>query len=154
MKNTLLKKEERKCCVCDKRLFGRSDKVFCDIKCKNKYHSELRKHTQTASVTTTKILNKNYSILCVLLGEKSNKFMIKKLFLESKGFNFDIVSGLEKTNFGLKMKVYEFSWYFCKNDNIVVKRDDEASEISPFVYKRWKNHFQKLETKPQLSNLN
>jgi hypothetical protein len=147
MENSLFKKEERKCCVCDKKLFGRSDKVFCDIHCKNKYHAEMRKHTKTASVETTKILNKNYAILCVLLGENCKRFKVKKLHLETHGFNFQTISGLEKTTLGQKMKIYEFSWYYSKDDNIVVLRDSEQSAISPFVYKRWENQYKKLQTK-------
>jgi hypothetical protein len=146
MENSLFKKEERKCCVCDKKLFGRSDKVFCDIHCKNKYHAELRKHTKTASAETTKILNKNYAILCVLLGENCKRFKVKKLHLETHGFNFQTISGLEKTPLGQKMKIYEFSWYYSKDDNIVVLRDSEQSAISPFVYKRWENQYKKLQT--------
>ncbi len=146
MENVLFKRDERKCCVCDKKLFGRSDKVFCDIHCKNKYHSELRKHSQTASATTTKILNKNYAILCVLLGQNCKKYKVKKLFLESKGFNFQTISGLEKTTYGQKMKIYEFSWYYSSEDNIVVLRDNEQSKISPYVYKRWEYHYKKLES--------
>jgi hypothetical protein len=146
MENSLFKKEERKCCVCDKKLFGRSDKVFCDIHCKNKYHAEMRKHTKTASAETTKILNKNYAILCVLLGENCKRFKVKKLHLETHGFNFQTISGLEKTTLGQKMKIYEFSWYYSKDDNIVVLRDSEQSAISPFVYKRWENQYKKLQT--------
>ena len=146
MENSLFKKEERKCCVCDKKIFGRSDKVFCDIHCKNKYHAEMRKHTKTASAETTKILNKNYAILCVLLGENCKRFKVKKLHLETHGFNFQTISGLEKTTLGQKMKIYEFSWYYSKDDNIVVLRDSEQSAISPFVYKRWENQYKKLQT--------
>jgi hypothetical protein len=147
MENTLFKKEERKCCVCDKKLFGRSDKVFCDIHCKNNYHAQLRKNTKTATATTTKILNKNYVILCLLLGENCRRFKIKKLQLEKDGFNFQTISGFEKTNLGQKMKIYEFSWYYSTDDNIVVMRDNEQSPIAPFVYKRWEIHYKKLQTK-------
>jgi hypothetical protein len=39
----------RLCCVCDKPLYGRSDKVFCDIRCKNTYHAEIRKYLKNNS---------------------------------------------------------------------------------------------------------
>ena len=146
MENKIFKRETKKCCVCDKTLIGRSDKVFCDIQCKNKYHAEVRKHTQTAAAQTTKILNKNYVILCLLLGENCKRFKIKKLALETAGFNFNIISGLDKTTFGPKMKIYEFSWYYSTEDNIVVMRDNEQSPISPYIYKRWINHFKKLQS--------
>jgi hypothetical protein len=146
MQNLIFKREEKTCCVCNKTLIGRSDKVFCDISCKNKYHCEVRKHSKTAAAQTTKILNKNYVILCLLLGQNCKRFKIKKLELETHGFNFRTISGIEKTNYGSKMKVYEFSWYYGASDNIVILRDNEQSPISPFIYKKWESHFKKFQS--------
>jgi hypothetical protein len=39
----------RLCCVCDKPLYGRSDKVFCDVKCKNIYHAEIRNYLKKSA---------------------------------------------------------------------------------------------------------
>lgn len=128
----------RRCCVCDSRLHGRSDKVFCNNTCKNKYHSSLRKHTKSVSVQTINKLNRNYQILCLLLGEDSDKFSISKLELIRHGFQFEVVSGIESHKFGLKLSVYEFSFHVIKNQEIIVTRNTNQSEISPYVYKRWK----------------
>ncbi len=97
-------KPTRLCCVCDKPLYGRSDKVFCDIGCKNAYHSDVRKHTKSASAVNIKILRKNYIILCGLLGSPCDKYVIKKLKLKDLGFNFDVISGISKTPYGLKIR--------------------------------------------------
>ena len=136
----------KQCCVCDKALYGRSDKVFCDIHCKNKYHSDVRKHTRQASAVNIKLLKKNYETLCMLLGDSCERLVIKKLALEEMGFRFDIISGMEKTSYGLKMNIFEFSWYYSSNNNIVVLQDGGQTRISPFMYKRWKRKLEPLQT--------
>jgi hypothetical protein len=37
-----------KCKICSKILVGRSDKLFCSLRCKNYYHTNLRKATKIA----------------------------------------------------------------------------------------------------------
>ncbi|MES2587581.1 MAG: hypothetical protein V4622_01295 [Bacteroidota bacterium] len=133
------------CCVCDSKLFGRSDKVFCNVNCKNKYHAELRRHNKTVSKETIKILNKNYQTLCFLLGKNCSKFKINKLELERKGFNYEIVSGFSQTKFGFKLKIYEFSLYITHHNQVIISRDSEQSEISPFVYERWERFYKNNE---------
>src|SRR5690606_21187362 len=101
----------RLCVICDSKLFGRSDKVFCSTKCKNYYHAEIRKTNKTVSKETIKQLYKNYRILSELIGINCPKFQINKLVLQRKGFDFDSVSGIEVNKFGFKLKVFDFSWY-------------------------------------------
>lgn len=137
----------RKCCVCDSKLHGRSDKVFCNTSCKNKYHSSLRKHTKSVSVQTINKLNRNYQILCLLLGEDAERFSINKLELIRHGFHFEVVSGIESHKFGLKFSVYEFSFYLSKNQEVFVTRDTSQSPISPYVYKRWNRTIKQNVTK-------
>lgn len=137
----------RTCCVCDSQLYGRSDKVFCNISCKNKYHGVLRKHNKSVSTQTINKLNKNYQILCYLLGENSDSFVISKLELIRLGFQFEILSGIESNKFGFKFSIYEFTYYVRKNKEIVVDRSSAHSEISPYVYKRWKNTYSHLQMK-------
>lgn len=133
-------KNIRKCCVCDAQLYGRSDKVFCGIKCKNTYHGAVRRDNKSVSSTCIDILHKNYGILRLMMAKKCNRMVVKKLYLEKLKFNFTAITGIEKTPLGVKMKIFEFSWYFSKNDNIVVFQESEQSTISPFLLKRWEYH--------------
>jgi hypothetical protein len=136
----------RKCCVCNKQLYGRSDKVFCDIHCKNKYHQDVRKHTHSVASNNIKILNRNYVILIQLLGIKGKKITINKLALQELDFDFTTVSGFEKTKLGIKMKVYEISWYYTTHDNIVIFQNNDQRLLSPYVYKRWEMQWQEKQT--------
>lgn len=145
-----LKFDRRQCCVCDNPLIGRSDKVFCGIQCKNKYHSDVRKHTKSATSVNTKILFKNYQILCLLFGKDCTKLSIKKLELQRLGFDFEMVSGVTKTPYGLKYELFEFSWYYSSKNQIVALLDREQSEISPFMYKRWQRTLEFKQTEPEI----
>lgn len=139
-------KPSRQCCVCDKPLYGRSDKVFCDIACKNRYHADVRRHTKSASAVNVRILRKNYEILCSLLGNPCDRFVVKKLKLKELNFNFHVVSGVSQTPYGLKFDIFEFSWFYSRNDNITVLQDSKQTKISPFMYKRWERHSRPLQT--------
>src|SRR5690606_19540981 len=101
-----LQVDKRLCCVCDKPLYGRSDKVFCDIHCKNKYNSEVRKHTKNATSVSTAIMHKNYQILCHLMVKKCTKYLISKKELQKRGFCFEVVSGVRITPYGIKYKLF------------------------------------------------
>lgn len=138
--NSIPTANERLCCVCDTKLFGRSDKVFCSLKCKNKYHSEIRKTSKTASKETIKILYRNHQILCEIMGEDCAKYKINKLALQRKGFNFEVLSGIEQNKFGYKLKLFDFSWYLSNHSTIVIYHNPDEDIISPFVYTRWKRH--------------
>jgi hypothetical protein len=145
-----LQVDKRLCCVCDKPLIGRSDKVFCGIQCKNKYHSDIRRNTKNAASVSTKILFKNYQILCLLLGTNCSKYTISKKELQRMGFCFEAVSGVTFTPYGIKYELFEFSWYYTKNNQIVVKLDREQSIISPFMYKRWERTLESKQTAKEL----
>jgi hypothetical protein len=129
----------RTCVICNSQLYGRSDKVFCDIRCKNKYHAEIRKTTKTISAETLKILNKNWVILAGLMTDKCDRFVLKRITLERQGFNFDTISHIEARGFHWRYSVFEFSYYFGNNDNIVVSQDRRQQNVSPYLFKRWRH---------------
>ena len=136
--------KNRLCVICDSPLFGRSDKIFCGTKCKNRYHAEVRKSYKTISNETQKIQKKNHLLLMQLIGPNAKKYQIKKLVLERKGFDFEIVSGVELSKFGLRFRLYDFYWYHTKSGTITIYRNENEFSISPFVYKRWDRYFHLL----------
>ncbi len=141
-----LKVAQRLCCVCDKPYYGRSDKIYCDDHCRNRYHAELRKHTKTAAQVKTKIMYKNYAILCLLMAGKQGKIVIKKRELQKQLFDFDVVTGVTNSPLGLKFELFEFSYYFSSNYNVVIQQDTSEHKFSPFVYKRWERHWKLIQT--------
>jgi len=139
----------RQCVICNRRLVGRSDKVFCDIKCKNYYHREIRMSARTALDETVSILRKNYIILTGLMGENSDKFVIDKLALEKAGFNFNHITGVRLDNVSPRYFIFELSFEFIKKNRVKIGVDTEREIFSPFVFKRWARTFS--ETKKLIS---
>jgi len=137
MCQTNLQPKNRTCIICEKQLYGRSDKVFCDIHCKNKYHSEIRKTTRTVSAETLKMLQQNWVILAGLMTDNCDRFILKKVTLERLGFKFDTISHVESRGLQLRYSVFEFSYYFGHQGNVVVTKDIQQESVSPFLFKRW-----------------
>ena len=129
----------RRCLVCEKKLIGRSDKIFCDIHCKNYYHSEIRKSTRSFTNETIRFLKRNYVILEGFMTDKANKFSIHKTKLEREGFKFQYVTHfVENKNF-TQFSLFNFDYCLGKNNRIVVRRKQQNATISPFLFKRWLN---------------
>ena len=127
----------RQCVICNSQLIGRSDKRFCDIKCKNKYHSEVRKSMRTIQSETIKILAKNFVILSGVMGDSNNAAIIDKLALERLGFKFDYVSDAKSKSGILHFGVFHFTYKFIHNKRVLITIDRDRKTISPFIFKRW-----------------
>jgi hypothetical protein len=112
----------KKCKQCHKKiLVGRSDKIFCSIKCKNFYHKELRKKTNKVAIEIDEILHRNRSILYELLGDSKKQLTINRVVLEMKKFRFKYhthyhINKQGKTYFW----VYDFAWMEFSNDAVLV----------------------------------
>ncbi len=129
----------RQCVVCDKQLLGRRDKVFCDITCKNHYHSEIRRTTRSITSETIRILRRNYNILEGFMTDKAHKFSINKIRLEREGFKFQYVTHIQSHHGYSTFSIFNMDYYLGKNNQITVRRNKQSPEISPFLFKRWLN---------------
>ena len=81
-----------KCKVCNSEFFGRKDKIFCSLSCKNDYHITLRTVTKKTAFQLDKILHRNRSILLEILGPKLRKKIILKSELVNKNFQFKFLT--------------------------------------------------------------
>lgn len=144
---------ERLCVICDAQLVGRTDKRFCNIKCKNKYHSELRAAKNSYSTNVFKQILKNHRILAEFLGEDVDKYQISQLVLQREGFDKNIVSGVNTDSGQIELQVLDFSWKAIDNNLIEVKYNPTESTISPYVFKRFKR-FGFEETTEKSSSIN
>ncbi len=127
----------RQCVICNKQLFGRSDKRFCDIQCKNYYHAQVRKSVKTISSETIKILAKNVVILEGIMGEEKDSCIIDQLALERLGFRFGFITNIDDKYGIMRYEVFAFSYRFIKKRRIEITVDRKRSEASPFIFKRW-----------------
>lgn len=112
-----------KCKICKKVIKGRKDKTFCSIKCKNHYHVNLRRVTNTTAKEIDKILHRNRSILLEILGKNNFQKKVKRLTLAKKQFNFKYI-----THFNINKQkkvyhhIYDFAWMEFSDDEILIVR--------------------------------
>ena len=112
-----------KCKICSSSIVGRSDKLFCSVKCKNYYHINLRKATRVAVKEIDTILHRNRSILLEFLGKRRIKITIERVLLEKKNFNFKYHTHINVNNKGKTyFNVYDFAWMEFSNDEILIVR--------------------------------
>jgi hypothetical protein len=113
----------RKCKICSKPIIGRSDKVFCSVRCKNYYHTNLRKVTDIAVKEINKILHRNRSILLEVMGKRKIQIKINRIELDKKKFNYKYhthtyINSKGKTYY----YVYDFAWMEFSDDELLIVR--------------------------------
>jgi hypothetical protein len=113
----------RICKLCKSGLSGRSDKIFCSLKCKSDYAYKLREVTELATTAIDKILHRNRSILLEILGKNKVQSKIRREVLEAKKFNFSYHTQNHTNNQGKPVTyVYDFSWMIFSDQEILIKR--------------------------------
>ncbi len=65
-------REFENCLQCNKKLVGRDDQKYCDLKCKNEYHRKNKTNLEEAQERIIKILKRNQQVLKDVLGEKNS----------------------------------------------------------------------------------
>jgi len=112
-----------KCKICNNEISGRSDKMFCSIKCKNYYHVNLRKATAIAVKEIDKKLHRNRSILLEIMGKHKTQIKIPRIELEKRKFSFKYhthfsINSAQKTYY----YVYDFAWMEFSDDELLIVR--------------------------------
>jgi len=120
----------KKCRMCrQKKVLGRSDKIFCSVSCKSKYHRKLRKQTKIVSLEIDEILHRNRSILQEILGKNGKRKKVKRLVLEKKKFRYKyhthfFVNTSNKTYF----QIYDLAWMEFSDDEILIVRQPKSKK--------------------------
>ncbi len=112
-----------KCKMCKKRLYGRTNKIFCSTLCKSKYHRKLRRATIKETNPIDIILHRNRSILLEILGKSKNQIKINRITLENKKFRFKYITHYNVNSSGkIYNHVYDFAWMEFSDDDILIVR--------------------------------
>lgn len=116
-----------KCKICKKDLRGRTDKIFCSVRCKNYYHTNLRKASANAAQQINEYLKRNHGILLELIGKNKSQIKIYRTHLEQKKFRFKY-----HTHFHINSKgkmfhyVYDIAWMEFSDDEILIIRKNKS----------------------------
>ena len=112
-----------KCKICSKEIIGRGDKKFCSVKCKNYYHTNLRRVSNVAVAEINKILHRNRSILLEIMGKNSVQKKVERIVLDKKKFNFKYHTHFHQNSRGKTyFYVYDFAWMEFSDNDILITR--------------------------------
>lgn len=114
---------KRRCRLCKSPLAGRSDKIFCTIKCKTTYHRKLRASNPPYTNAIDKILHRNRTILLEVMGKHTTQLKVPVHVLERKKFNFNYITKYLVNKQGKTYHyVYEFSWMTFSDNTVLINR--------------------------------
>ena len=113
----------RKCKICKTVLTGRVGQVFCSIKCKNYYHSNLRYASFKAAIRINEYLKRNHGILLEILGKNNTQKKVYRNVLEDKKFRWKYHTHSHINSKGKTMHyLYDLGWMDFSEDEVLVVR--------------------------------
>ncbi len=114
MNETNSKTVSKNCLYCGKVIHGRSDKKFCDDRCRNNYYYKVNNESKAFVRAVNNKLVKNRSIIKSL--NKGGRIVVSKTVLEEQGFDFQYITGIHKTK--------KNDTYYLVYDQAYCVRDD------------------------------
>ena len=118
----------KNCPYCNKVISGRTDKVFCDDKCRNNFYYKVNNEQKTYIRKMNSVLLRNRGILRSI--NSSGRTTVPKGYLEELGFDFNCFTGIHKTKKGrLYYLIYDQAYSFGEDervDLVVFYRDAQA----------------------------
>ena len=113
------------CKLCKKPFAGRSDKIFCGVKCKSIYHQKLKQVTRCAAARIDKILHRNRSILLEIMGKNLRQKKVPKSALDKKKFNYAYCTGIHINKHNkMYRNLYDFAWMdFSDGEVLIIRRN-------------------------------
>ncbi len=113
----------KNCKICSRNVVGRSDKLFCSIKCKNIYHMDLRSKTAIAAKDIDKMLHRNRSIIFEFLGSKDHFVKIKRIEMDKKKFSFNYYTHQNISKEGrIYHWLYDIGWFELNTEEMFLLR--------------------------------
>lgn len=110
------------CERCGTAFYGRSDKRFCSLTCKNRASVRRRKTTRAAVQEVDGYLHRNREILEFLMGN-SSKEVFERSLLTRTGFRWEFLTGIYRNREGkIYHLVYEFAWMEFSDQRVLVVR--------------------------------
>ena len=112
--------EEKRCCIfCGRELSGRSDKKFCDDNCRNNHSYKQNKYNNDVINKINKSLLYNRNILKSIT--KSRRKIVKKQILVNNKFNFDMMTGVRRTQKQQEYKlVYDYAYRYINDEDVLI----------------------------------
>lgn len=111
--------DEKRCLYCNNPLSGRTDKIFCDDRCRNNYYYKVNNEQIEYIRDINKILLKNRGILRAV--NPFGKTSVSKKYLDELGFDFSCFTGIHKTRKGrIYHLVYDQAYSIDDDDRVTL----------------------------------
>ena len=132
---------QKTCPCCLKLVIGRSDKIFCTIKCKNIHHNAARSQLNRQFKRTQKMIQRNLIVLEGILGTKNNQMTIHRDTLFKYGFNLDVCTSVLVHNQKITYRLGNYSYAVNSNGIVRVKRSGNSLDEFDVFFNRWAKDF-------------
>ena len=132
---------EKPCPQCGGQVIGRSDKIFCEVKCKNHHHMHSRNQNKPMTSFTNLRLLRNLTVLQGLLGPNGKKVRIHKSELHKRGFNFGACTSAKKVHGEVEYELYHMRYTFDRDGLVTVIQMTNLDKYLPGFFKRWEQEF-------------
>lgn len=131
-------KQTPTCPICQDPLFGRSDKRFCSLKCKNRHHQIARTYLRNMVKLENQQRQRNLTILEGLMDARNDAFHSHLTLLTKMGFHIEFCN-LNFIAKGVRLfSCYHFILTIQSNGRLLVKRNMSPVHLNPAFYNRFK----------------
>lgn len=96
-------------------VYGRKDRKFCSMKCKNRYHNRMQNYRRSVKLRVTSTLEHNYEILDRLL--KAGVSSVSIGDLSQMGYNKEFMTSFHRVGGHDECRCYDIK-YFCTSSRI------------------------------------
>lgn len=118
----------KKCKICKELFRGRTDKVFCSVKCKNIYHKKLRFASVQSAIRINEYLKRNHGILLELLGKNKSQVKVYRNLLSDKKFRFKYHTHSHTNKQGkVYHYIYDLAWMSFSDDEVLIRRQRHSN---------------------------
>ena len=138
---------QKTCPCCAKLVIGRSDKIFCTIKCKNIHHNAARSQLRSQYMRSERMIHRNLIVLEGILGPNNNQMTIHRDTLFRYGFSLYTCTSVCVRNQRITYRIGNYTYTIQSNGIVKVKRTLKTIENFDLFFNRWEKDF------PYASNL-
>jgi hypothetical protein len=127
--STLRYESEHRCGYCEKELFGRSDKKYCNDSCRNKANSSIRKRMKWDEpkhlYQIERDIRRNRRILAGTKAWEGEPKILTRGALLDQGFNFEFYTNILETKKGRYYYCFEYGYLVLQDGKILVVMTDK-----------------------------
>jgi len=125
------------CPTCKGSVFGRSDKRFCCLKCKNEHHRVARIQIKSHYEEINRKIQRNLVVVEGILGQTFSCMSIHKDALFKYGFDVSVCTSVSTTENITLYKLGDYSYSLESDGIVMVKRNNKLSLYMPVFFERW-----------------